>query len=105
MKLTYSHCIKFTHGQLDRFPFSEYENRSVDFVIKRWPVDEHNDREEYQIIVAGKAVSGCHTDLKEAIAEASYAMMQGSREIADNESRLNGRFHTTQRTRELLREL
>jgi len=49
MKLMYSHCVQFTHGQLDREPWSKYEKRTVDFTIKRWPVDVDNDKEEFQM--------------------------------------------------------
>lgn len=94
MKLSYSHCVKYTHGQLDLEPWSKYETRTVDFTIKRWPCDEYNDKEEFQILVLGKPVSGCHVDLQEAIDEAKYMLMSGSRDIAENESRLSGRFHT-----------
>ena len=82
MQLTYSHCIKFTFGQLDRYPWSEYERRTVDCAVKVWPEDLENDKEEYQIIVNGMPVSSAQPNLEMAINDASYNLMSMSRERA-----------------------
>ncbi len=78
--LTYAHCIKFTPGQLDCAPHSRYEARTV--IVETIPVRDENDQPEWQVkSEAGKCLA-CETLLGDAMALASYELMNASRDLA-----------------------
>lgn len=71
----YAHCVKWTVGQLDRAPYSEYQMRAseVDVVCQR-----HDDIEEWLVKCQGKIIAN-EDSVKDALAIATHALMSMSR--------------------------
>lgn len=79
--IPYAHCTKFTRGQLDRYPFSEYRMQQREAVIELvWSEACGN---EWQVSVRGEVLS-CEETIQQAIAAAAYKLMDDSRSRAAN---------------------
>ena len=78
MIIQYSHCTKFTPGQLDRDPFSQYESRSVNVRLS----EECFEGEAFYRVRIGDRILATGETAEEAIANAQYRLMSESREKA-----------------------
>ncbi len=73
--LKYAHCIKFTTGQLDRYPYSEYENRAVEVSVEQI---NYGSSDEF-LVIKDKTLIGEGDTLKDALNHASYTLMDRTR--------------------------
>jgi hypothetical protein len=81
MKITYSHCVKYTPGQLDRAPFSAYIMKTVEIDLYRCSGDSTDPQEWFKIKIDGQFLSSGDT-IDDAIFEAQYRLMACSRDVA-----------------------
>lgn len=81
--LTYSHCTKATPGELDRYPFSEYEHRTVRAIMYRVRWDDllDNEPDDFRVEVDGKFAGEGDTK-EDAVHDARYRLMDRSRQEA-----------------------
>lgn len=84
--ITYAHCTKATAGQPDRYPFTEYEFRTVDALMYR---DHGNPifglEDDFFVEVDGKRLPSGDTK-EDAVGMARYWLMHYSREAAEQRS-------------------
>jgi hypothetical protein len=82
MRIGYSHCTHATPGQLDRYPFTRYEERHVEVALFRVHGDPTYELEEsFSVVVNGRAI-GYGDTKREAIHDAQYQLMAESRAAA-----------------------
>jgi len=83
MKLTYSHCIKATRGQLDRYPHTDYVRKTVDAKMWRYPaaIEIGETADTFAVEVNGQLFESGDTK-EDAIHEACYWLMNNSRQEA-----------------------
>ena len=82
MRITYAHCVKFTHGQLDRYPHSAYEMRSVEVTVWYLPATPECDFDAYHVKDSTGRLIGDEESIEFAIFDAQYRLMDQSREAA-----------------------
>jgi hypothetical protein len=80
MRIGYSHCTHATPGQLDRYPFTRYEERQVEATLFRVHAT-YELEESFSVIVNGRAI-GYGDTKREAIEDAQYRLMAESRAAA-----------------------
>ncbi len=76
--ITYAHCRKWTHGQLDCEPYSAYALVSISVVLQS---RTHNDETDYYVLVNGERI-GIGASASEAIEDSRWALMNESRKQA-----------------------
>lgn len=90
MEIQYSHCVKYTHGKPDRYPFSEYVWKTEDVTIwKHRPDPMRGFPEEHFTSALNNAPFGYGDTLDDVIGNARYRLMDLSRTIAEEQSRLS----------------
>ena len=82
MRITYAHCVKFTPGQLDRYPHSAYETREIDVQVWRLPAIPECPWENFHVKTLDGVFLGEGDDITDAVSEAKYRLMDQSREAA-----------------------
>ena len=80
--IRYAHCVKFTPGQLDREPWSQYEERTADIEVECIPPCSAYPEEEWAVYHNANAIA-VEPTLKDALDGARYALMAESRERAN----------------------
>jgi hypothetical protein len=82
MKLIYSHCVKWTPGQLDCSPFSAYQLREVEVtagIVRADTAKAILAEDEWVIQHMGQVLAES-ISLHDAMHQAAYALMYSSRE-------------------------
>ncbi len=83
--ITYAHCRKWTHGQLDCEPHSAYALVSVAVVLRS--ITHSEDDIDHHIMVNGESI-GFGPSAAEAISDAQWNLMNESRKQAQTASSL-----------------
>lgn len=73
MKIQYAHLIK---NEREPLPF---ELRTIDVSVRRFPPDEIDETETFQIMRGGKAISDALPTVRDAANDAAYNLMNQSR--------------------------
>jgi hypothetical protein len=82
VKLEYSHCVKWTQGQLDQPPFSAYQLKQVEVetgIVRADTAREIMQEDEWCIQYLGETLAMA-IDFQDAIHQAAYKLMYASRE-------------------------
>lgn len=74
--LRYAHCVKFTIGQLDREPWSQYELREIE-VNTAWCAGWDGEA-DWWVLYQGTKIGFGETE-EEALYDAAYRLMENSR--------------------------
>lgn len=86
--LQYAHCVKFTEGQLDRDPFSQYQLREMPVVVQFVAGDEHYPQPSWRVIGQDGTCLACEDEREDALALAAYKLMDESRQIQSVKSQV-----------------
>ena len=80
IRVWYSHCVKFTPGKFDQYPWSDYQSREITVRATRIPADPDIGilEPEWQISCNG-IVLAIEVSLDDAIQIAQYELMSRSR--------------------------
>lgn len=83
--LQYAHCVKFTEGELDRDPFSQYQLREMPVELQYLSHDDGSH--DWFVWLNGECLAA-EDEREDALALAAYKLMDESRQIQSVKSQV-----------------